>query len=124
MQEDIIIEVINRGCQCGIPYFKTGDKIMERRINDITELQKKHQREMKQKRDAVRKRKARTHRLIVRGAIAEKFVKNAEDMTDTEFQKALIELMNSDSNICHPQDSNGSSPRESPSEDTCGSNPR
>ena len=94
------------------------------RINDITELQKKHRREMKQKRDAMKRRKARTHRLIVRGAIAEKFVRNAESMTDREFQDALAELMDRGRNICHPQDSNGSSPRASPSEDTCGSTPR
>ena len=54
-----------------------------------TELQLKHQREMKAKRDAVKQRKNRTHRLIVRGAIAESIIPDAEGMTDEEFQQAL-----------------------------------
>lgn len=33
--------------------------------NDLTELQLKHQQQMKEKRDAIKLRKQRTHRLIV-----------------------------------------------------------
>ena len=61
--------------------------------NDLTELQKKHQQQMKEKRDAVKQRKARTHRLIVRGAIAEKVIPNAESMTDEQFQAALYQAV-------------------------------
>ena len=57
--------------------------------NDLTELQKAHQEQMREKREAIKLRKARTHRLIVRGAIAEKIIPNAESMTDKEFQIAL-----------------------------------
>lgn len=57
---------------------------------ELTELQKKHRKEMQEKRDALNKRKARTHRLIVRGAIAEAAINNAEQMTDEEFQDALL----------------------------------
>lgn len=93
--------------------------------NDLTELQKKHQEQMKEKRDAVKQRKARTHRLIVRGAIAEKVIPNAESMTDEQFQAALYQAVGKgDIATSYPQDSNGSFPRKSPSEDTCGSNPR
>lgn len=58
---------------------------------EITELQRIHQQQMKDKRDALRERKARAHRLIVRGAIAEKLFSHAEDMTNEEFQQALYE---------------------------------
>ena len=93
--------------------------------NGLTELQKKHQEQMKEKRDAIKRRKARTHRLIVRGAIAEKVIPNAESMTDEEFQTTLYQAVgNSDIASSHPQDSHGSVSRKSPSEDTCGSNPR
>lgn len=87
--------------------------------NDLTELQKKHQEQMKEKRDAVKQRKARTHRLIVRGAIAEKVIPNAESMTDEQFQVALYQAVGK-GNIAtsHPQDSVGRPLHENPSEDT------
>ena len=75
--------------------------------NDLTEIQLKHRQQMKEKREAIRLRKERTHRLIVRGAIAEKVLKGAQKMTNEEFREALIRAVN------HPQDA----PRESPSED-------
>lgn len=56
---------------------------------ELTEIQEKHRQEMKEKRDAVKKRKARTHRLIVHGAIAESMIEGAEGMTDEQFQMAL-----------------------------------
>lgn len=87
--------------------------------NDLTELQKKHQEQMKEKRDAVKQRKARTHRLIVRGAIAEKVIPNAESMTDEQFQAALYQAVGKgDITTSHPQDSVGRPLRENPSEDT------
>lgn len=70
--------------------------------NDLTEIQLKHRQQMKEKREAIRLRKERTHRLIVRGAIAEKVIKGAQKMTNEEFREALIRAVN---------------PRESPSED-------
>ena len=48
--------------------------------NDLTEIQLKHRQQMKEKREAIRLRKERTHRLIVRGAIAEKVIKGAQKM--------------------------------------------
>ena len=95
--------------------------------NGLTELQLKHQQQMKEKRDTIRERKARTHRLIVRGAIAEKAIAGAESMTDEQFQQAFLRAIGNKSDdiaLSYPQDSNGSFPRKSPSEDTCGSNPR
>lgn len=87
--------------------------------NDLTELQMKHQQQMKEKRDAIRLRKQRTHRLIVRGAIAENAIKGAKDMTDEQFQERLLRAIRKSEAIAtsHPQDSHGSAPRESPSED-------
>lgn len=94
--------------------------------NDLTELQEKHRKQMKEKREAIKLRKARTHRLIVNGAIAESVIEGAADMTHEQFQQALLQAVGKREDIatCHPQDSNGSFPRKSPSEDTCGSNPR
>ena len=42
------------------------------------------------KRDIVKKRKERTHRLITRGAILESLIENAEELTDEEI-KILLE---------------------------------
>ena len=86
--------------------------------NGFTELQLKHQQQMKEKRDTIKERKARTHRLIVRGAIAEKVIPNAESMTDEQFQAALYKAVGKgDIATSHPQDSHGSVPRKSLSED-------
>lgn len=86
--------------------------------DELTELQKKHQKQMKEKRDAIKQRKARTHRLIIRGAIAEKMIPNAEDMTNEQFQEALYQAVSRGRSVpSHPQDSHGSVPRKSPSED-------
>lgn len=87
--------------------------------NGFTELQLKHQEQMKEKRDAVKQRKARTHRLIVRGVIAEKVIPNAESMTDEQFQVALYQAIGKgDIATSHPQDSHGSVSQKSPLEDT------
>lgn len=77
------------------PFIKRGEvAVMIRR--DLTELQLRHQKEMKEKRDALKERKARAHRLIVRGAIAEKAIDGAVEMTDEEFQRALYEAIDKD----------------------------
>ncbi len=85
--------------------------------NDLSELQMLHREQMREKRDAIKQRKARTHRLIVRGAIAEKAIPGAESMTDEAFQHALYHAIDKGIAPSHPQDSHGSAPRESPSED-------
>lgn len=87
--------------------------------NGLTEMQMKHQQQMREKRDAIKERKARTHRLIVRGAIAEKAISNAESMTNEQFQRALYTALGKgDIATSHPQDSHGSVSQKSPSEDT------
>ena len=82
--------------------------------NDLTELQLKHQQQMKEK-----LRKQRTQRLIVRGAIAENAIEGALAMTDEQFQEALLQAIRKSGAIAtsHPQDSHGSAHRESLSED-------
>ena len=87
--------------------------------NKLTELQLKHQQQMKEKRDAIKRRKQRTHRLIVRGAIAENAVEGALSMTDEQFQETLLRALGKSAAIVHgyPQDSHGSASQESPSED-------
>lgn len=55
----------------------------------IREVQQKHREQMKANRDKVKARKARTHRLIIRGAIAEQAIEGAETMTDQEFQHEI-----------------------------------
>ena len=98
---------------------------MEKRV-DFTELQLKHQQQMKEKRDSIKQRKARTHRLIVRGAIAESVIEGSESMTDEQFQKILFQAVRKSVSIAtsHPQDSHGSALRENLSEETHGSDPR
>lgn len=59
----------------------------------LTELQLKHQQQMKEKREAIKRRKERTHRLIVRGAMAENAIEGATSMTDEQFQKALLQAI-------------------------------
>ena len=79
-------------------------------MNGLTELQKLHQEQAKERRKAIKRRKARTHRLIVRGAIAEKMIPHAEDMTDEEFQHSLVKAVNASESIATSplQESRGS----------------
>lgn len=87
--------------------------------NDLTDLQKQHQEQMKEKRDAIKRRKLRTRRLIIRGAIAEKMIQGAESMTDEEFQENLSKLAAKGAiATSNPQDSVGRPLRENPSKDT------
>lgn len=58
-----------------------------------TESQKKHQEELREKRDKLMMRKSRTRRLIQHGAIAEAFVQGSEDMEPETFKKELQKLI-------------------------------
>lgn len=57
-----------------------------------TKLQQKHYETLKQKRDQIQERKARTRRLIIRGAIAEKVFPNSITLSDTEFEQMLFRM--------------------------------
>ncbi len=48
---------------------------------------------MQESRKKALARKKRTHRLIIRGAIAEKLFSNSEQMTDTEFEQKLFRVV-------------------------------
>ena len=65
---------------------------IENDFREMMELQEKHRIKLQAQRDKVKERKARTRRLIKRGAIAEGFVGEAENMTDDEFYQALKKL--------------------------------
>lgn len=58
-------------------------------LEKYTELQLKHQQQLEENRTREKERKARTHRLIVRGAIAEGLIADAEIMSNEEFQEEL-----------------------------------
>lgn len=81
---------------------------------ELTELQRKHQEEMKEKREKIKQRKARTHRLIVRGAIAENAIEGSSEMTDEQFQEALIRMVRRSNTMApsHLQDPLWKSPSE------------
>ena len=61
----------------------------EQEIQQLQMLQQKHREQIKENRKKTLDRKNRTHRLIVRGAIAEGVVPDADKMTDEEFQQFL-----------------------------------
>lgn len=77
---------------------------------NLTTEQLKNQRKLKENRDKLKARKNRTHKLIVRGAIAEAAIPGATDMTDEEFQRALFDAIGrcGDAVPCSPQESRGS----------------
>lgn len=58
-----------------------------------TESQKKHQEELREKRDKLMMRKSRTRRLIQHGAIAEAFVFESENMEPEKFKEELQRLI-------------------------------
>lgn len=62
----------------------------------ISELQEKHRRQMTDNRDKVRERKARTRRLIERGAIAESMIDGADKMTNDEFARVMRSMVTRD----------------------------
>ena len=59
----------------------------------ISELQEKHRRQMADNRDKVKERKARTRRLIERGAIAESMIDGAAKMTNDEFARGVRSMV-------------------------------
>ena len=67
-------------------------KEIKEKINDTEERlrQLKNQEQKILKQDIVKRRKERTHRLITRGAILERLIENAEELTDEEI-KILLE---------------------------------
>lgn len=62
----------------------------------ISELQEKHRRQMADNRDKVKERKARTRRLIERGAIAESMIDDAATMTNDEFARIMRSMITRD----------------------------
>ena len=62
----------------------------------ISELQEKHRRQMADNRDKVKERKARTRRLIERGAIAESMIDGATTMTNDEFARIMRSMITRD----------------------------
>lgn len=58
-----------------------------------TESQKKHQDELREKREKLMMRKSRTRRLIQHGAVAESFVQGSEDMSPETFKEELQKLL-------------------------------
>lgn len=80
---------------------------------NLTPEQLRNQQKLKENRDKLKERKNRTHKLIVRGAIAEAAIPGAIDMTDEEFQRALFDAIGrcGDTVPCSPQESHGSDPR-------------
>lgn len=59
----------------------------------LKEIQARHRQQMKMNRDKVKERKARTHRLIVRGGMVESMISGADQMTDAEFEQVLYGLI-------------------------------
>ena len=90
------------------------DKGEYRMSKEYTELQLKHQQQMRANREAEKLRKARTHRLIVRGAMAESLIPNADAMKDEEFQQILFDALSK----------NNMTIETSCLQDSCGSNLR
>lgn len=71
------------------------DKDMDEK-KAISELQEKHRRQMSDNRDKVKERKARTRRLIERGAIAESLIDGAKTMTNDEFARVIRSMVMKD----------------------------
>ena len=67
-------------------------KEIKDKIDDTEERlrQLKNQEKKILKQDIIKRRKERTHRLIIRGAILESLIENAEELTDEEI-KILLE---------------------------------
>lgn len=62
----------------------------------ISELQEKHRRQLADNRSKVNERKARTRRLIERGAIAESMIDGAAKMTNDEFARIMRSMVMKD----------------------------
>ena len=59
----------------------------------LKEKQARHREQMKANRDKLKERKARTHRLIVRGGMVESMISGADSMSDEEFRAVLYALI-------------------------------
>ena len=71
--------------------LKQESKEIKDKIEDTEERlrQLKNQEQKILKQDIVKRRKERTHRLIIRGAILESFIENAEELTDEEIKDKI-----------------------------------
>ena len=76
-----------------IKQLRQDSKEIKDKIDDTEERlrQLKNQEKKILKQDIVKRRKERTHRLIIRGAILESFIENAEELTDEEIKILLKE---------------------------------
>ena len=84
----------------------------EKRV--LTDEQRKHAEQLRNAREQIKRRKERTRRLIIRGAIAEKAIEGAEMLSHEDFQRELYRRMHHNPAAIdpgHPQDSRGSDPR-------------
>lgn len=96
-------------------------------VNELEAVKRKqelHRKQLKEQRDKVVARKHRTHRLIVRGAIAEHALgldeEHAAAISDTYFETLLYCTLNQQNFV----DSGDAEASQNPSGDACGSNPR
>ena len=81
---------------------------------DIKKLQERHRIALEANRRAALERKARTHRMIQIGAVAERTLPEAKNMSVDQIQQMLILLVvTSGGSLSHQEDSCGSSPRQS-----------
>lgn len=60
---------------------------------ELKEIQKKHREQLAEARQKERDRKARVHRLIVRGAYVESLIDGADKMSDELFKSKLSEML-------------------------------
>ena len=65
---------------------------MDRKEQDIKELQRKHREQLAAARQKERDRKARVHRLIGRGAYVESLISGADKMSDDEFKNKINQI--------------------------------
>lgn len=93
-------------------------------LNEIRRKQELHRQQLKEQRSKAVARKHRTHRLIVRGAIAEHALgldeEHAATISDEHFQTLLYCTLNHQNFTV----SSSAAASQNPSEDACGSNPR
>lgn len=95
-----------------------------KQLEEIRAIQELHRRQLKEQRDKTIARKRRTHRLIVRGAIAEHAMgldeTNAAAISNEHFESLLYCALSRQNITC----SGKADASQNPSEDACGSNPR
>ena len=95
-----------------------------RQLDEIKNKQEMHRRQLKEQRDKTAARKHRTHRLVVRGAIAEHAMgmdeEQAAAVSNEHFETMLYSALRRQ-NIVRPAAEKAS---QNPSGDACGGNPR